>query len=214
MFNDLFAGGGGGLVFEIEYHLSKKKKKNHVIRVVFQDQAMYARTSFRGAKTCKLGKKGVFLVILKNFRKDMTDKFREMHAKTCIDGLFLYLKNTCLGCVWKPFYEDDIQPEIQVPPSPGLFDTQVLSYTLCLQLNIPTKRGQTGLENSFSQKYWEATEWPWWVTVGSLWCAITAIMNELSRRWEIDICRFRPIGALVISISTFILIKSTYVDFS
>ena len=27
-----------------------------------------------------------------------------------------FLKNTCLGCVWKPFYEDDIQPEIQVPP--------------------------------------------------------------------------------------------------
>ena len=26
--------------------------KIHVIRVVFQDQAMYARTSFRGAKTC------------------------------------------------------------------------------------------------------------------------------------------------------------------
>ena len=24
---------------------------------------MYARTSFRGAKTCKIGKKGVFLVI-------------------------------------------------------------------------------------------------------------------------------------------------------
>ena len=37
--------------------------KIHVIRVVFQDQAMYARTSFRGAKTCKTGKKGVFLVI-------------------------------------------------------------------------------------------------------------------------------------------------------
>ena len=39
------------------------RPKIHVIRVVFQDQAMYARTSFRGAKTCKIGKKGVFLVI-------------------------------------------------------------------------------------------------------------------------------------------------------
>ena len=29
------------------------RKKIHVIRVVFQDQAMYARISFRGAKTCK-----------------------------------------------------------------------------------------------------------------------------------------------------------------
>ena len=33
-------------------------KKNHVIRAVFQDQAMYARTSFRGAKSCKIWKKG------------------------------------------------------------------------------------------------------------------------------------------------------------
>ena len=53
-------GGGGPLVFEVGYHL---RKKIHVIRVVFQDQAMYARTSFRGAKTCKIGKKGMFLVM-------------------------------------------------------------------------------------------------------------------------------------------------------
>ena len=40
------------------------RPKINVIRVVFQDQALYARTSFRGAKTCKIEKKrGVFLVI-------------------------------------------------------------------------------------------------------------------------------------------------------
>ena len=33
------------------------------LRVVFQDQALYARTAFRGAKTCKIRKKGVFWVI-------------------------------------------------------------------------------------------------------------------------------------------------------
>ena len=51
---------GGPPVFEVEYH---PRKKIHVIRVVFQDKAVYARTSFRGAKTCKIGKKGVFLAI-------------------------------------------------------------------------------------------------------------------------------------------------------
>ena len=56
--------GGGALVFEVGYH---PRKKIHVIRVDFQDQAMYACTSFRGAKTCKIGKKGMFLVILTNF---------------------------------------------------------------------------------------------------------------------------------------------------
>ena len=34
---------------------------------------MYTRTSFRGAKMCKIGKKGVFLVLATNFGKDMTD---------------------------------------------------------------------------------------------------------------------------------------------
>ena len=43
------------------------RPKIHVIRVVFQDQALYARTSFRGAKTCKIGKKGVFLVIFARY---------------------------------------------------------------------------------------------------------------------------------------------------
>ena len=33
------------------------RPKIHVIRVVFQDQALYARTAFTGAKTCKIGKK-------------------------------------------------------------------------------------------------------------------------------------------------------------
>ena len=77
-----FPGGGGALVFEVGYH---PRKKIHVIRFVFQDQAIYGRTSsFRGAKTCKIGKKGVFLVILTNFGKDMMDKVRKTHTKTCI----------------------------------------------------------------------------------------------------------------------------------
>ena len=71
-------GGRGALAFEIGYH---PRKKIHVIRVVFQDRAMYPRTSFRGAKTCKIGKKGVFLVIVTNFGKDMMDKLRKTHAK-------------------------------------------------------------------------------------------------------------------------------------
>ena len=40
---------GGPLVFQGGYHPGKKI---HVIRVIFQDQTMYARTSFRVSKTC------------------------------------------------------------------------------------------------------------------------------------------------------------------
>ena len=45
----------------------------HVIRVVFQDLAMYVRTSLRGAKTSKNGKNGMFLAIVTNFRKKMVE---------------------------------------------------------------------------------------------------------------------------------------------
>ena len=57
---------------------------------------MYPRTLFRGAKT---GKKGMFLVILTNFGKDMTHKLRITHAKTRIKRLFSYLKYK-----WLPGY--------------------------------------------------------------------------------------------------------------
>ena len=40
---------------------------------------MYVRTSFRGAETGKIRKKGVFLAILTSFGKDMMDKFRKTH---------------------------------------------------------------------------------------------------------------------------------------
>ena len=76
---------GGALVFEVGYH---PRKKNHVIRVVFRDQAMYPRASFSCAKTCIIGKKVVFLVIVTNFGKNMMGKLRKMHAKTCIRVYF------------------------------------------------------------------------------------------------------------------------------
>ena len=42
---------GGPLVFEVGYHSCKKI---YITKVFFQDQAMYAHTSFRGAKMCKI----------------------------------------------------------------------------------------------------------------------------------------------------------------
>ena len=43
--------GRATFIFKAAYH---PHKKNHIIRVVLQDQAMYARTSLSGAKTCKI----------------------------------------------------------------------------------------------------------------------------------------------------------------
>ena len=51
----LVPGGGrtwwGALDYQGGYHAHPKI---HIIRVVFQDQALYTRTSFRGTKTCKI----------------------------------------------------------------------------------------------------------------------------------------------------------------
>ena len=69
-----FSPGRGALVFEVGYH---PRKKIHAIKVVFQDQAMYARTSFRGAKNMQNWKKRV----LTNFGKDLTHKLRKTHEK-------------------------------------------------------------------------------------------------------------------------------------
>ena len=46
------------------------RPKIHVIRVVFQDQALYARTSFRGAKTCKIGEKRVCFSSYRQIKKN------------------------------------------------------------------------------------------------------------------------------------------------
>ena len=78
--------GGGALVFEVGYH---PRKQIHVIRVVFQDKAMYARTSFRGAKTCKIGKKGVFLAILTSFEKGIAHD-GQIKKNTCKNTYLLF----------------------------------------------------------------------------------------------------------------------------
>ena len=77
---------GGALVFEVGYH-----PKIHVIRVVFQDQSMYARTSFRGAKTCKIGKKGCVFGHI--------DKSWEGHAEKLGKNA---CKNAYLGSIFIP----------------------------------------------------------------------------------------------------------------
>ena len=67
---------GGPLVFEVGYHLRKN------IHVIFQDQAMYTGTSFRGAKRAKLEKKGMFLVTWQILEKKKEGQIKEkMQAK-------------------------------------------------------------------------------------------------------------------------------------
>ena len=77
----------GPLVSEVGYH---PRKKIHVIRVVFQDQAMYARTSYRVQKRAKLEKGYVFGQI---------DKFWNGHDAQIKKNA---CKNAYLGSVFIP----------------------------------------------------------------------------------------------------------------
>ena len=66
------------------------RPKIHVIWIVFQDQAMYARTLFRGPKMCKIGKRCVF---------GHLDKFWKGHDRQIKKNAF---KNTYLGSIFIP----------------------------------------------------------------------------------------------------------------
>ena len=61
---------------------------------------MYAGTSFRGAKTCKIGKKRCVFGHMTNFGKDMTDKLKKNAFKTTYLGsIFIpekYVFRVCL----------------------------------------------------------------------------------------------------------------------
>ena len=62
---------------------------------------MNARTSFRGAKTCKIGKKGVILVIVTNLGKDMTDK--NACKNVYLGSIFIPGKYMFRACFESPF---------------------------------------------------------------------------------------------------------------
>ena len=94
-------GRGGPRVFEAGYH---PRKKIHVIRVVFQDQAMYARTFLGVQKRAKLGKKGYVFGHMTNFGKNMTDKLKKnAYKKAYLGSIFISEKYVFRVCFESPF---------------------------------------------------------------------------------------------------------------
>ena len=107
---------GGHLYLKLDIILVKKI---HVIRVVFQDQAMYARTSFRGAKTSKFWKKGVFFGYGHKFWKK---RRRQIKKKTCkiayLGSIFIRGKYVLRVCFESPFTRMISSLKYKCPP-PG-----------------------------------------------------------------------------------------------
>ena len=73
---------------------------------------MYARTSFRGAKTCKIGGgEGYVFCHIDKFWKDMTHKLRKNACENAYLGfIFIPEKYVFRVCFENPFTRDDIQP--------------------------------------------------------------------------------------------------------
>ena len=133
-----YSRGGGPLVSKVGYH---PRKKIHVIRVVFQDQAMYARTSFRGAKTCKIGKKGVF---------GHTDKFWNGHdaqikTNTCknvyLGSIFIPEKYVFRVCFESPFTRMISSLKYKCPPPGNIQDFNFGSPSKLLICKVRSRGG-------------------------------------------------------------------------
>ena len=78
--------GGWAFAFEVGYHLHKK----YHIRIVFQDQAMYVRTSFRGAKSCKIRKKRMCFCHSCKFGKNLMKKLKKKKKKLQKRVIWMY----------------------------------------------------------------------------------------------------------------------------
>ena len=95
-------------------------------------------------KHAKLEKKGVLLVVVTNFGKDMTDKLRKMHTKACISGLLSYQKDTCLGCVLKVFLQGWYPAWSASAPPPGWNPKPIISlrnsFVFCWFLSCSVSR--------------------------------------------------------------------------
>ena len=77
----------------------------HIIRVVFQDQALYAQTSFRGAKMCKIGgKKGCVFEHIDKFWKGHDGQIKKNACKNAYLGsIFIpekYVIRVLFVCPW------------------------------------------------------------------------------------------------------------------
>ena len=91
---------GGPLVFEVGYH---PRKKIHVSMVVFQDKAMYTRTSFRGAKLEKRVCFWPYRQILERTWRTNKEKHNMQKHVFTLGSIFIPVKYVFRVCFGIPF---------------------------------------------------------------------------------------------------------------
>ena len=106
--------GGGTLECQGGY---QARPKIHVIRVVFQSQALYVRTSFRGAKTCKIGKKGYVFGHIDKFWKEHDGQIKKNACQNAYLGSFFIPEKYVIRVLFVSPWTSLIPPlAIRVPP--------------------------------------------------------------------------------------------------
>ena len=108
------------LVFEVGYQ--PRKEKNHAIRNVFQYQAMYVRTSFRGAKTNRIGKKGMFWSYRQIVEMTCTQIKKNACKNVYLGSILIPEKYVVMVCFGSPFTRMISSLKYKSPPPPGLKD--------------------------------------------------------------------------------------------
>ena len=110
--------GGGPLECQGGY---QARPKIHVIRVVFQDQALYARTSFRVQKHAKLEKKGCVFGHIDNFWKRHDGQIKKNACKNAYLGsIFIpekYAIRVLFVCSWTsliPHLAIRVAPRVEI----------------------------------------------------------------------------------------------------
>ena len=197
----LWIRGEGPLVSEVRYH---PHKKIQVIRVAFEDQAMYARTSFRGAKTCKIGKKkGVFLVILTNFGKNMMDKLRNKKNACKNENLGSYFhtsKYMFRVCFESPFTRMISSLKYKCPPPPWI-STDLPQFALMAWLDL--LRGWYPAWNTSAPPPWISTDLPQFALMAWLDLQIISLIKfwksiffQVSSQWLPKVTWFLDVTSL------------------
>ena len=89
MKNKIFLVPGGALVFEVGYH--PRKKKNHIIRVVFQDHAGNVRVYIiQGCKSGQNWKKGYVFGQIEKFWKGHDTQIKKNACKNAhLESIFI-----------------------------------------------------------------------------------------------------------------------------
>ena len=116
-----------------------------------QDQAMYMRTSFRGAKSCKIGEKIVIFCHFYQFWKGHNGKIKEKTCKNAeLGSIFILGKYVLRMSFESPFTRMISNFKIHAPPPPIYVSVSALLVPGLSHICIVAGNGVSGVNGNLS----------------------------------------------------------------